>query len=101
MACRTAGCAYDTCISQALKRFFGRPDGRGLQLWFGLHRDLLHSTIETSGYKSALYIRTLLRLKVSIPRRLESPIIRGNETLLSYLAVKMRQHFWRYVGFRF
>jgi len=58
-------------------------------------------TIQTSGYESALHIRTLLRLRVSIPRWLESPIIRANQTLLPYLAVKMRQHFWRYVGFRF
>ena len=61
----------------------------------------LHGTTQTGGYESALHIRILLRLRVLIPRWLELPIIRVNETLLSYLAVKMRQHFWRYVGFRF
>jgi hypothetical protein len=57
-------------------------------------------TIQTGSYESAWPIR-LLRLRVSIPRWLELPIIRVNETLLSYLALKMPQHFWRYVGFRF
>ena len=61
----------------------------------------LHGTIQTGGYESAWHIRTLLRLRALIPRWLESLIIRANQTLLPYLAVKMRQHFWRYVGFRF
>jgi hypothetical protein len=61
----------------------------------------LHGTIQTGSYENVWSIQTLLRLRVSIPRWLESPIIRANQTLLSYLALKMRQHFWRYVGFRF
>ncbi|MFP6704509.1 MAG: hypothetical protein VCE75_00345, partial [Alphaproteobacteria bacterium] len=42
-------------------------------------------TTQTGGYESAWPIRTLLRLRVSMPRWLELPIIRVNETLLSYL----------------